>query len=95
MNILIYRTSDDVINSKVGDEVILLHTESDKAYGIDSTAAFIWALIEDGGKTREQIADALTNHFDVERKLALTDIDNLLEHFAREQLIFSEPAGTG
>ena len=88
----VFRTSEDVIHSKVGDEIILLHTESDKAYGLDDTSAFVWALMEDGAKTRDQIVSALTNHFDVDRQVASTDLDALLEHFSREQLIHSEPA---
>lgn len=89
----IYRASEDVISSKVGDEIILLHTESDKAYGLDDTAAFVWGLMEDQGKTRSQLASDLTNHFDVDLELALADLDALLEHLSRENLIFSEPVG--
>lgn len=86
-----YRASDDVISSKVGDEIVLLHTESDKAFGLDDTAAFIWGLMAHEGKTRDQILNELTNHFDVGIERALSDLDALLVHFIRENLISPEP----
>lgn len=90
MDSQMYRTSEDVISSKVGDEVILLHTESDKAYGLDDTAAFVWELLNEGSKSLDQIASALTNRFDVDRKRAMSDLEALLAHFTREQLIHNE-----
>jgi hypothetical protein len=87
-----YRTSEDVISSKVGDETILLHTDSDKAYGLDNTSAFVWALLEDGGRTRAQLVSELTSHFDVDSDRASADLDALLAHFCRERLAYAEPA---
>lgn len=87
-----YRASDDVISSNVGDEIILLHTESDKAFGLDDTSAFVWGLIADEGKTRDQIVSELTNHFDVGIDRAMADLDDLLGHLIRENLIYSESA---
>lgn len=87
----IYRPSEDVISSQVGDELVLLHTATDKAYGLDATSAFVWALLDADGKTREQLVDDLTGHFDVEFDRALADLDALLKHFSRENLICSEP----
>lgn len=88
----LYRASDDVISSKVGDETILLHTESDKAYGLDNTAAFVWALLDGQGKTRDQLLQSMTDHFDVDPDRAGQDLDALLAHLAREQLVYFHPA---
>ncbi|MCU0947508.1 MAG: PqqD family protein [Porphyrobacter sp.] len=87
----IYRPSEDVISSQVGDELILLHTATDKAYGLDTTSAFVWALLDAGGKTRAQLIDDLIGHFDVEHDRAAADLDALLQHFCRENLVCSEP----
>lgn len=88
----IYRPSEDVISSEVGDEIILLHTETDKAYGLDKTSAFIWALLDDGGKTRNQLVHDVISHFDVDFDQASADLDALLQHFCREKLVYSKPA---
>lgn len=92
VNNQIYRTSEDVISSMVGDEIILLHTESDKAYGLDITSAFVWSLLDDGGRTRDQLVSQLTDHFDVDHDRASADLDSLLAHFCREDLVRSEPS---
>jgi hypothetical protein len=85
----VYAASDDVIFSKVEGETILLHTKSDKAYGLDPTAAYLWDLMSGEGKTRDQLIDDLTDAYAVDRDRAGHDIDRVIDHLSRESLINS------
>lgn len=83
----VYRASEAVISSKVEDETILLDTDSDKAFGLDPVAAHIWELLQGQGRTRDQMIDAITDAYAVDRARAVQDLDALLDRMEGDGLV--------
>lgn len=83
----VYRASDAVISTKVDDETILLDTDSDKAFGLDRVAAHIWEHLQGEGRTREEMVDAITDTYSVDRARAGRDLDELLARMMRDGLV--------
>ncbi|WP_066655967.1 MULTISPECIES: PqqD family protein [unclassified Sphingomonas] len=85
----VYRASESVIFSEVEGETILLDTDSDKAFGLDPVAAYIWSLLQGAGKTRAQLIDAITQAYDVDAERAARDLDTLLDSLTGRKLVAS------
>lgn len=83
----LYYRSENVVFSEVEDETVLLHTESDKAYGLDEAAAFVWDQLGDEGKSCAQLVDVIMATYEVDRDRASDDTQRLLDHMARENLL--------
>lgn len=82
-----YSRSASVVFSEVEDETVLLHTDSDKAFGLDELATFTWDQMSDDGKTLDELVTAIVAEYDVEQERASQDTQQLLDHLLRENLI--------
>lgn len=83
----VYRASEAVISTRVEDETVLLDTDRDRAFGLDPVAAHIWDLLQRDGGTRAQLIDGIVDAYAVDRDRAARDLDDLLDHMARNQLV--------
>ena len=45
---MLVKPSDQAVESRVGDETVLLHLENGTYYGLDAVGTRIWELIKDG-----------------------------------------------
>jgi hypothetical protein len=81
------RISDNVIGTRVEDEVVLLNFEAGKYFGLKGVAARMWELLE-GGTTLDAIVGALMDEFDVPSEaVARADVCKTLERLLQENLI--------
>jgi hypothetical protein len=65
-NTLKYIQNAEIIQSKIGEEVVMLDMESGFYFGLNSVASIIWGMME-SGISFEDLCDQLTEHFEVER----------------------------
>jgi hypothetical protein len=56
---------------------------------LSETAAFIWKLL-DNGATLEQLANALTEEFDVDKNTAETDLNKFIAEITEKGLLEDE-----
>ena len=87
----VFRRSDDVVCRAVGLESILVPIRNnvgnlDFVYTLSPVAARIWSLI-DGARTADDIADALTAEYDVDRDTVLADFAELVSDLAGVSLL--------
>lgn len=83
--------SSDVVESPVGDELVLLHLGNGTYYGLDLVGTRVWNLLR-SGLSADEIYDEVSRTFDVARDVVKADIDKLFEQLL-ENGIISQEAG--
>jgi hypothetical protein len=83
--------SHSIVTRKTGNEYVLVPVtdniaDMDSVYTLNETGAFIWELI-DGKKTVEELIDALTGEYEVDRETATTDVFSLIENLNKYLII--------
>jgi Coenzyme PQQ synthesis protein D (PqqD) len=87
----VFRRSEEVVCRAVGLESILVPIRNnvgnlDYVYTLSPVAARIWSLI-DGARTADEIADAITAEYDVDRDTVLNDLAELVSDLAGVSLL--------
>lgn len=88
------RLRKGLILREMGAEFVIVDPSQDvvdmsKVFTLNETAAFIWKELENTEFGIENIANLLTNHYEVEYNKALVDAKSLFEQFAKEGLFES------
>ena len=83
------RPDPDVLVKRVGDEIVLVHLETNRIFELNRTAAFLWDALATGS-TQAELEERLALEFDVERDELAREIDELLGQFTSERLIRTE-----
>ena len=79
----------NVLAKRVGDEIVLVHLETNRVFELNRTASFLWDALG-SGSTRDELEELLALEFDVERDELAREIDDLLSQFASERLTRAE-----
>ena len=75
-----------IVQSKIGEEVVMLDMESGFYFGLNSVASVIWGLLaEEIGF--EKLIDQLMAQFNVERSVCEADTQELLEQMLDKNII--------
>ena len=69
--------SRDAVESRVGDETVLLHLKSGTYFGLDEMGTRIWELLKQG-MTPAAICARLEDEFEVERSVLEADTRRFL-----------------
>jgi len=75
-----------MMRKEFDDTGIVFDPENNKAMTLNRVGTVIWESIENG-LSEEQIADAVTENFSVERAVAEKDISNFLETLRNKGLL--------
>jgi methyltransferase-like protein len=83
--------SPSIISRKTGNEYVLVPlanniADMNSVYTLNETGAFIWELI-DGKKNVEEIIEALTAEYEIDRKTATTDVMSMIEDMNKYLII--------
>jgi len=75
-----------IVQSKIGEEVVMLDMDSGFYFGLNSVASVIWGLLADeiGFET---LIDRLMAQFDVERSICVVDTQELLDQMLEKNII--------
>lgn len=75
-----------IVQSKIGEEVVMLDMESGFYFGLNSVASVIWGLLaEEIGF--EKLIDQLMAQFNVERSVCEADTQELLDQMLDKNII--------
>ena len=80
------RPSKDVISRRVGDEIVLVHLQSDEMYSLNPTGARAWELLSEG-RDSDAIEAALSDEYDIDREEARRELETLVDELERHQLV--------
>jgi len=75
-----------IVQSQIGEEVVMLDMESGFYFGLNSVASVIWGLLADEIEF-ESLVDQLMTKFDVERALCEADTKELLDQLLEKNII--------
>lgn len=68
------------------DDLLILDTEANQIHQLNQTASIIWRNVDES-TAPEQLAGLLAETFDVEERVALTDVLETLERFRGLNLV--------
>ena len=76
------RRSESIVTRKTGNENVLVPVtdniaDMNSVYTLNDSAAFIWELI-DGKKNVEELIEAVTGRYDIDRETAVGDVFSLM-----------------
>ena len=75
-----------IVQSQIGEEVVMLDMESGFYFGLNSVASVIWGLLADEIGF-EKLIDQLMAHFEVERSICEADTQELLDQMLEKNII--------
>ncbi len=75
-----------IVQSKIGEEVVMLDMESGFYYGLNSVASVIWGVLADEIGF-EKLIDQLMAQFEVERSICEADTQELLDQMLEKNII--------
>ncbi|MBL4812765.1 MAG: PqqD family protein [Rhodobacteraceae bacterium] len=78
--------SEEAVESKVGDETIILHLSNGTYYGLDSVGTFIWDLLKQATLPRV-ILDLILAEYNAEPAAAEADLRRFLTDLLEQTLL--------
>lgn len=78
--------SPDAVESRVGDETVVLHLKSGIYFGLDAVGTRIWALLKEGSQPPE-ICARIAEEYDVAPDIAEADARRFLEDLKSNGII--------
>jgi hypothetical protein len=75
-----------IVQSKMGEEVVMLDMDSGFYFGLNSVASVIWGLLSNEIGF-EELIDKLMTQFEVERSLCEADTKELLDQMLEKKII--------
>lgn len=76
-----FSPSEHAVESRVGDEMVLLHLGSGTYYGLDPVGTRIWELLKEG-VALGAICASITDEYDVGLDVVESDLRRFLEDLA-------------
>jgi len=84
--------SDNLVWRQVGNELMVLDTNSSEYLSVNKTGAVLWPLLLTGA-TRAELAQALAESFQIELATAATDAEKFVSSLEDLGLLEPHPAG--
>ena len=82
----VYVATEDAVESRLGEETVLLHLESGIYFGLDAVGTRVWELLHDGANP-QTICDTLRHEFSDAGDSVEADILGFLGQLAEHKLI--------
>lgn len=86
------RPSDDVVETGVADETVLLHLGNGTYYGLNPVGTLIWAWLKEGLSEAAMI-ERLQAEFHVPRQQAVEDARRFIADLMANDILVIEPRG--
>ncbi len=82
-----YSCSQDVLESKIDDEIVLMNISTGEYYGLDEIGSRIWEMLTATPMTLVSLCRALLIEFDVDEATCQTDASIFLQHLVEQGLV--------
>lgn len=73
-----FTIATEVLYQQIGDEVVLLHIDSGRYYGLDDVGARFWQLMAERDGSPEATISSLLAEFEVDEATLRADLQRLL-----------------
>lgn len=81
-----YTVSEEVIESPVGDEIVMLHLGNSTYYGLDAVGVRVWTLLKEGQGPND-IRDVLAREYGVEPEIIARDVARFLDELEANGMV--------
>ena len=81
-----YKQNKEVIQSRIGDEIVMLDVESGFYFGLNSVASVIWDMMKVEVDLETMVGE-LMREFDVDKSTCELDTIELLTHMLEKKII--------
>ena len=81
-----YRASPEAMESRLGEQTVVLHLGSGRYFGLDPVATIVWERLKDGGTPTEIFAH-VRQHFPDAPPSVEADVTRFLEQLVGNDLI--------
>jgi hypothetical protein len=81
-----FRPSPDVVSTRVGDEVVLVHLGTERILSLNCTAARLWDLLC-AGTDWADVKQMMLDEFDVTEAQLAAELERLLASLRTEQVV--------
>jgi hypothetical protein len=82
--------SDEVVHFPAAEQLCLHHLDSGEYFLLNDVGSAVWDLCN-GEQSVAEIADELTERFEVDREVALADAIELLEQLEEQECVVPAP----
>ena len=82
----VIRRNADILETRVDEEVILMHPASGAIFSLKTTSIAIWEAL-DGVRTVDQVIDAMAAEYAVARAVCAPEVIAFLDQLAAKDLI--------
>lgn len=80
------RPSKDVVSRRVGDEIVLVHLQSEEMYSLNQTGARAWELLGEG-HDQDSIEATLSDEYAIDRNEARRELERLIDELESSRLV--------
>ena len=87
-----FEASADALATRVGDEIVLVHTRTDKIYVLNRTGARVWELLG-AALDRREIAGRLADEFEAGSEEIAREVDALVDALVEGRLLVERQEG--
>ena len=82
-----YTLKEGLTYALLDEEICIFDPNTAKYHNLNSTATFIWQILEKNVLSSEEIVDKLLKEYDVEREVCVNEIKKYLHSLLSESLI--------
>lgn len=82
----VYAPSDQVSETTVGNETVLLHLGSGQYFGLDEQSSRIWLRVKEG-RSLSEISEEIAEDYDVPFETALSDVQDFIEDLVGNSIL--------
>lgn len=87
-----YRVNPAVIETDLGEELILLDPATREMFSLNATGRLVWQALAGGGRGLDRIVEQIVAAFEVDADRARADVDALIARLARAGLVQTAPS---
>lgn len=88
---LVYSCSEDVLESSIDNEIVLMSISTGEYYGLDEIGSRIWEMLTATPMTLSSLCQALQVEFDVDEVACQTDTAQFLQDVVEQGLVKELP----
>lgn len=90
MSELQYRRFPGALHASVGDDVVALHVQNGRCYGMEHVTADVWRILDQPAKL-DEICLKLLDEYEVDPSTCRAEVAELLETMRQEGLVEAVP----
>ena len=85
-----YKRSSEALFAEVAGDVVALHVQKGRSYGMEKVTASVWRLLEQPSDL-DSICERLMLEYEVDAETCRREVGQLIELFEQEGLVESVP----